>query len=274
MKRLVLIATLSAALAACGGGDGDVPADAAAGGPDAMFCPPGSDAGTAAANGELAGRWATFTSTLAQVSGLGGAQRATSLYLQEVTQNGTELTVVETMCSLRIDSVDGFTKVRVTPAFISGVPPENRTGAIVESQGSFDYNLEQTFTTRGVTLVDEANDPLPTDPTDPRIGDWDGDGNVGMTLLIDGILSGVAFVIQRDHSASAGTQVSADRIEGHITWGAEQVMLESDPASLKDLDSPVFPDSDPDEHTFQAVRIPADADCAWIVANACNLFED
>ena len=35
----------------------------------------------------------------------------------------------------------------------------------------------------GADLADPANDPLPTEPTDPAVADEDGDGNPGVTMV-------------------------------------------------------------------------------------------
>lgn len=259
---------------ACGGGSDDAAPDAASGEIDAFYCPPGPDAGAVgAADGDGSGTWAMLTITLAQVQGLGGAQEARSTFLQQMTQDGTELVGTEVMCSLEIDSLDGYTTTRVTPAFIASLPPEARTGRIVpDGSGGYDYQADEIYITRGVTLDDEANDPLPTDPDDPRIGDWDEDGHPGLTLLINGLLSGTAYVIQRDHTQSDGKQIDANRIEGLITWGAEQVYLGSDPPAIATLAPETFPDPDPTKHTFQLVRIPDGEGCEYVTENRCNLF--
>jgi hypothetical protein len=270
-----LVCSLLAVLGGCGGGAAD-PVDAAAGGIDASFCPAPRDAGASeAADGQLTGTWAMQNITLAQVQGFGGAQAATTLWLHQIVQTGSDLAVVETMCSMKIDSVDELTTVRVTPGFVSAMPPENRTGTVTDlGAGSFRYALDQNYILRGVTLTDEVNDALPTDAGDSRVGDWDNDGNAGMTLLIDGILSGQAYVIQRDFTSFSGDQLDRGRVEGLIVWGSEQVYLGSDPSTIADLASQAFPDPDANEHTFQLVRVPDGSDCAYITANACNLFHD
>jgi hypothetical protein len=262
-------------LVACGGGGAD-PIDAATGGIDAAFCPAPRDAGAAEpSDGQLTGTWAMQNITLAQVQGFGGAQKATTLWLHEIVQTGTDLAVVETMCSMKIDSVDELTTVRVTPGFVTAMPPENRVGTMTDAGGgAFTYALAQNYILRGVTLVDEINDALPTEAGDTRIGDWDGDGKPGMTLLIDGILAGQAYVIQRDHTRFDGQQVDRGRVEGLIVWGSEQIYLGSDPSTIADLASQAFPDPDPNTHTFQLVQVPDDADCAYINTTACNLFHD
>ncbi len=261
---------------ACGGGGGGNPDGGGGGGLDAAFCPVLPDGGVSgAATGDVTGTWAIQSKTLAQVQGLGGAQLAMSSWLLEVTQTGTDLAVVETMCSLKIDSVNGNTKVRVTPSYITAVPPENRTGSVVDDgSGGFTVTLDENYIVRGATLTDEINDSLPTDAGDPRVGDWDMDGNPGVTLLIDGVLSGKAYVVQRDHNQYTGTQVDADRVEGRVVWGSEQNYMGSDPPEIAKLGSQAFPDPDPSKHTFVMIHLDDGADCAFVVANSCSLFPE
>lgn len=227
---------------------------------------------TTPANGDMAGTWAFFTKYLSNVQGIGSPQISRSLYVQEYTQDGDALTVTETICTIDVVTVDGGTKVTVGPAFINSQPTTTRTGTLVS--GSFDFSLDINYVTRGVTLDDPINDPLPTDPADPSIGDWDNDQNPGLTLFLDGLISGQLFVIQRDSAAFAGTQVSADRVEGLATWNTELVYLGSNPDYLVDLVSPAQPDPDPSQHTFQLVRVPAGTDCAYVVEHKCDLFVD
>ena len=276
MNRTTASCCFAILLATACGGNGGGHADAGARGPDAMFCPALPDAGTpGAASGDVSGTWAVQSKTLAQVQGFGGAQLAVSSWLLKITQTGTDLTVVETMCSLKIDSVDGNTKVRVTPAYIAAVPPENRTGSIVDDgAGGYTFTLDENYIVRGATLTDEINDPLPTDASDPRVGDWDMDGNPGVTLLIDGVLSGKAYVVQRDHSQYTGAQIDANRVEGREVWGSEENYLGSDPPQIATLASHAFPDPDPSKHTFVMVHLDDNADCAFVTTNACSLFPE
>ncbi len=275
VRSIVLLLTLSLCFStACGGDDGETVIDAGGDLLDGDYCPPGPDGGNGGpADGDGSGTWAVMVVTYANVQGLGGDQIAHLTFVHEMTQDGTELTGTETMCSMEIDSVDEMTTVRVTPAFIAALPAQDRTGRLTpDGEGGYDYQADELWLTRGVTLDDVENDELPTDPEDPRIGDWDEDGHPGVTLLINGLLSGMAYVIQRDHTQFDGTQTGADRISGLVTWGSEQIYLGSDPAAIADLAGTAFPDPDPSKHTVQLVRIPAGEDCAYVVEHRCSLF--
>jgi hypothetical protein len=274
MPWLNAASALLLAAAACGGGNDDTP-DAAPQEPDAQaLCAPQNPGTPDPANGDLTGTWAFFTKYRSNVQGFGAPQISRGLNIHEVTQDGEIITVTETLCAINVVTVDGGTKIDLGPGFVTSQPTVTRTGTVVASGNAYDVSLEATYVARGVTLADPASDPLPTDPADPSIGDWDGDGNPGLTLLLDGFVSGQLFVIQRDFAAFAGAQESVDKVEGLATWGTEQVFLGANPEYLLDLVSPAQPDPDPSLHTFQMVRVPAGTDCAYVIEHKCDLFVD
>ena len=66
--------------------------------------------------------------------------------------------------------------------FRSPLAPASYSG----SPGAWSVTRPATPTPVGIRLDDPANDVLPTDPTDPRISDDDGDGNPGVTVTVRG----------------------------------------------------------------------------------------
>jgi hypothetical protein len=275
-RQLPWLSAASALLlaAACGGGNDDTP-DAASQEPDAQaLCAPQNPGTPDPANGDLTGKWAFFTKYRSNVQGFGAPQISRGLNVHEITQDGDTITVTETLCAINVITEDGGTKINLGPGFVASQPTVTRTGTIAAGGDSYGVSLEIHYVARGVTLDDPINDPLPTDPADPSIGDWDSDGNPGLTLLLDGFISGQLFVIQRDFAAFAGAQINADKVEGLATWGTEQVFLGANPEYLLDLVSPAQPDPDPTLHTFQLARVPADADCAYVIEHKCDLFVD
>ena len=224
------------------------------------------------AAGDVSGTWGLFSKYYSNAQGVSGSQITRSYYLQEYTQNGEDLTVTETLCDIAIDAPTAGTTIRLGPGFAAAQPQITRAGAIIAGIDSYEFSLELTYVARGVTLTDVINEELPTDPADARVVDADNDGNPGLTLLLDGILSGQLFEVQRDFTELTGTQTSADRIEGLARWGSELSYLGSDPEFLLDLVGDALPDPDPNKHTFEIVRLPAGSDCSYIVANRCDLF--
>jgi len=273
MVQVVVVATV---LATGCGGDGGAPAT-----PDGApieidaGCVPGPDATPSSqALGDVNGSWAVLELSHARVGQpLNSVQISRELYTFTITQTGTDLAIVEQMCDIQVDDASGLESTRMLPSLWPSLPPVNRIGSLVaDGAGGFTLTTMQAYRTRGITLVNIETDPLPTDASDPRIEDWDEDSHPGITLLLDGILRGQAYVIQRDWNMYNASQVGIDLIEGHTMWDSEQVYLGSDPDSIAELNISADPDPDPSKHTVQLVRIPAGSDCAYVTANQCTLF--
>ena len=224
------------------------------------------------AAGDVSGTWGLFSKYFSNAQGLSGSQISRSYYLQEYVQNGEELTVTETLCDIAIDAPTAGTSIRLGPGFAAAQPQVTRAGTIIAGIDSYEFSLELTYVARGVDLADVVDEELPTDPADPRVLDPDNDGNPGLTLLLDGILSGQLFEVQRDFTELTGTQTSADRIEGLARWGSELSYLGADPEFLLDVVGEALPDSDPNKHTFEIVRLPPGSDCSYILENRCSLY--
>jgi hypothetical protein len=257
--------------AGCGGGDdGGEPPDAAPL-PDAVqACRAELPDPLPPADGDITGTWGYFSKFFSNVQGVSGSQISRSYYLHEYTRDGEQLTVTETLCDIEVDAPEAGTSIRLGPGFVASQPAITRTGSI--AAGDFAFALDQTYIARGVELDDIVNDDLPTDPADPRVVDSDGDGDPGVTLLLDGILAGQLFEVQRDHNAPSGVQTSADRVEGLVVWGSDISYLGADPEFLLDLVNQALPDPDPNKHTFELVRLQAGSDCAYVLENRCDLF--
>ncbi len=89
-----------------------------------------------------------------------------------------------------------------------------------------------TPTPVGIRLDDPANEPLPTDPNDPRIVDDDGDGQPGVTVTIrvTDELSGELYIARREIFAYEAFLTDPDTIEGLVTDESEQLVIgASDP---------------------------------------------
>lgn len=267
----VLTLSLLVPVGCGGGGDGGNP-DAAA--PDAAaLCQPDLPEPPPAPNGDISGTWGLFTKFYANVQGFGSAQISRGYYLHEYVQDGDALTVTETFCNLEVDSEDGGTRIRVAQSFIDSQDQTTRTGSVTpDGAGGYDVTLDLSYVARGVMLTDVVNEELPADATDPRVFDQDEDGNPGLTLLLDGVLRGQLYIVQRDYNSYSGPQVSADRVEGLASWGNDITYVGAQPEVLLDVVEPAIPDPDPNLHTFQLVRLPPGADCQYILENRCNLF--
>ena len=271
---MVMVAFL---VAACGDG-GTVTPDAKPLPMADAGCEPGPDAAPSGkALGDVSGTWAIIELSYAVVSApLTSVQISRNLYTYDVTQTGADLTIVERPCDIQVDDEAGSESTRMLPTLWANIPATNRIGQLVQDKGgAYHFTTQMAYRTRGITMADIANDPMPdTDAgvADPRVEDWDMDGNPGITLLLTGILHGQAYVVQRDWNQYDAEQTSPDQIEGHTTWDSEQTYLGSDPPAIRILNVQASPDPDASKHKVLLVRVPAGSNCSYVVANQCQLF--
>ena len=284
--RALVMALVVVLVSGCGDddddGDDDAPAiDASM--PDAKpidetdaGCLPQPDAAPSGKElGDVSGTWAVNERVIALVGApLNSKQLSRQLYVFVITQNGTELAIDEHMCDIQVDDVDGLETTRTLPKLWEDLPVNPRVGFVIENKaGGFNFGLEKKFRVRGAALDNVETDPLPTTAEDPRLRDQDSDSQPGITLLLDGILRGRAFVVQREFNQYDAQLVGPDRIEGRSMWNSEQVYIGSDPPEIAELGIQASPDPDPSKHNVLLVRVPDGSDCAYLIANQCSLFD-
>jgi hypothetical protein len=285
LMRALVMALVVVLVSGCGdddGGDDDVPAiDASV--PDAKpvdqidaGCLPQPDAGASGKElGDVSGTWAVNERVIALVGApLNSKQLSRQLYVFVITQKGTELAIDEHMCDIQVDDTEGLETTRTLPKLWEDLPVNPRVGFVIENKaGGFNFGTEKKFRVRGAALDNVESDPLPTTADDARLRDQDSDAKPGITLLLDGIIDGKAYVVQREFNQYDAQLVGPDRIEGRSMWGSEQVYIDSEPDYIKELGIQASPDPDPSKHNVLLVRVPDGSDCAYLIANQCSLFD-
>lgn len=225
---------------------------------------------------DLTGTWAVLqaTSQIGAVPILGERPRtATTIAIATVAQDGIALEASEAACTTSIDLGTSLVTMEIPEAFIASLPATS-WGASVSWTGS-EWRFERPWltTVNGAVLADPENDPLPTNPDDPRVADQDGDGKPGLTVHITvmGFITGEVYVVQRDRSRWVGTVASADAIDGLVEWTSEQSVLgASSPAFLGGTAARLDPV--PEHSFFRARRVDAALACADLVAAAALIF--
>ena len=174
----------------------------------------------------------------------------------EITQSGSMLTMRDTYCFTDVDDGTPLVETVIPEAFMASLVPGPRTAILVEQTESVRFEASTYVEVRGAVLDDPLSDPLPTDASDLRVFDQDGDGNPGMTVHVTilGLVEGETHVVQRVSYRLSGAVISRDRIEGTIEWTDEQVVLGATNALLK-ADTIGSLDPDPDAHRFVMVRV-------------------
>jgi hypothetical protein len=131
-----------------------------------------------------------------------------------------------------------------------------------------------TPTPVGIRLDDPFDEPLPTDPNDPRIVDDDGDGKPGLTVTIEVTedLVGELYIARREIFAYEAFLTEPDVLTGTVTDDSEQLVIgASDPIFAS---SPANWGQHPDLTKSPLIlkRVDADWDCERLAAERDALF--
>jgi hypothetical protein len=131
-----------------------------------------------------------------------------------------------------------------------------------------------TPTPVGIRLDDPFNEPLPTDPNDPRIVDDDGDGKPGLTVTIEVTpeFIGELYIARREIFAFEAFLTEPDLLTGQVTDDSEQLVIgASDPVFAS---SPANWGQYPDLSKSPIIlrRVDADWDCERLAAERDDLF--
>lgn len=273
--------TVAALLSACGGDDGgsgggggSTTGQGGGGtGGGAMSCDPAA----APEVTDVTGRWAMLVVGAQLVQAPGFVEpignRIISVLLVTQTQAGDAVSMSAEYCDHDTESDEVLAGAAIPDAYRDSLQPVTRTGTFAEGTGGRRYHLDTLVEVAGASITD-ATSPLPTDPTDPLVTDQDMDGNPGITIELTG-LSGSVYAVERRITEMNGVAVSADRIEGLVTFSSEQSVLGADPASIADTVAMTQRSTDPDTcHSyFTMVRVADTDDCVAINAQGRALFE-
>lgn len=163
--------------------------------------------------------------------------------------------------------------VSISDRATQAIKPVATPVTVTDEDGTLHVSRPATPTGIGIELADPANDELPTDVTDPRIVDADGDGNPGVTstVKVSDALQGEIYLARREIFAYDLTQRTPDRLTGTITDRSEQLILGASnpafltPAQWKQLD-------DPERNPVIWQRVDDDTDCAGLADQRAKLF--
>lgn len=161
------------------------------------------------------------------------------------------------LCDLSIISSSKLVKTSFPPAFRRALPPLKIDASVERDAYGLRFRQGETLVVLGAHLKNERSDPLPEKASDPRVFDHDRDGFPGVTVSVDGLVSGQIYLVQRSSSRLEGRQV-ADGFRGRIHFQNEQTILGAS-KSLLDRDPGAVPD--PARSRFRLQRVADDFDC-------------
>ncbi len=197
--------------------------------------------------------------------------RTTTYMRLDVRRRGETFDWTEVVCHIETSPVRyGFisTETSYSDAFVTNFPVFERSGSLRDNG---DFIAGPYATVLGADLDDPINDPLPQAAGEPGEVDGDNDGHPGVTVRVDGTVSGEVYVTQRNIVTMRGRQRDETRIEGLLHSEATQVVLDASSGLLR---SRVESRRNPEDAAsyFVLRRLDADADCAAIVSRADQLF--
>ena len=206
--------------------------------------------GEGEASFDVNGTFAQVSYSVVQIGGLiflnpdPQCVQAPSLALVHVEQVGMELTTTAEICDMRMPDVEvhlvGTSHSSVDPSFIRAM---NDAGSevlsvVLEGDGSFSPNVTALLPSVLGAVLDDPNDPLPTDPQDPRVRDADDDGHPGVT--VHNSTQGDQYTVSRSRLVALDGQVlDSDAIDGVQAAQTDSVILNGDNGGLSPVITPM-----------------------------------
>ncbi len=216
---------------------------------------------TAAAGGTFDGRWVfvqRMTSS-ASVPVVGEIQASTTVIsMHDLTSAEGRLKGSGTLCHISIDSGTDLVSTILPAAFRRVMPAPEIDAQISVDDGVLRMTQARRTVVVGAQLTTPASEDLPTKAKDPRVCDQDGDDKPGVTVRVEGIVSGSIYVVQRSWTRLDGAFLTDGSFGGKLFFGNEQVVLGS---TSPFLGSPPKAKSVPEKSWYRVARLEKDATC-------------
>ena len=194
---------------------------------------------------------------------------STSWGYTSITSYDDQIWFTEYGCHVET-SGSSMIEVEIPDIIAQTIEPEAVAMRVWKDGETIHWERPETVTLLGVRLDDPLRDELPDTPTDSRVFDQDGDGQPGITVKIDGFISGDLYVVQRTTNTYIGT-LNGESLLGSIEEYGEQKVLGST-NSMLEQDVPSEAINDPEVNRIHMVPVDSSVTCAWIIENADMLF--
>lgn len=223
---------------------------------------------------QIVGRYAMQKSvaTIQQVPILGDTPTVNKTYgLVEVELDGDRAVMVERNCHSTSESQSSV--MTSIPDVVPRSMTELRQPLDVWRDGDrVRFQRPEVVNVMGAHLM-HPSEALPTSPTDPRVFDQDQDGHPGVTVKVQGFVTGEIYLVQRLVDQYDG-QLDADgRLSALVSDRSESKIIDASNPVLK-AGAPVRPD--PDASKSNVVFVPLDQaiDCDQLVASIPQMFSN
>lgn len=176
----------------------------------------------------------------------------------------------EDNCTSEMTEVAGATST-LNPEYYTNTPVDDWEVAISEPFIGATFNIPETIVIKGANLTNPATEALPSDPEDPRLYDFDEDGNPGYTVHVSGAATGDLYASERFTFSYSGTIVTDDLISGLIYNEVEDVFVQST-SVLIPTDTDTKPDDVVEHSFFELKRVADGLTCQQLEDQASTLF--
>lgn len=190
--------------------------------------------------------------------------RTIAIAIHDVRRDGADILVGTQFCAVRQDPI-GRVRTVLDSAFV-GALPSWQSRATIQGIGPWQVHIAEYAAVIGADLEDPASDPLPGDADDRRITDPDNDGHPGITVRVEGFVSGEVYVVQRMIRGLDGELALDGRMSGNVLGTNEQRTLGASNLLLRAFTPTFVPDPAPDRNTFDWAPIASHEECADIVS--------
>jgi hypothetical protein len=226
-----------------------------------------------AASADLTGTWAQVVvhRSLSAIPVVGDvASETTTRLLVTLSQEGELVQARAKVCGMHIEG-SKLVRTSIPPALVRAMPEQLWHTRVSATEGRLELAPWSRWDVLGARLQEPSRDALPTEASDARVFDQDGDGKPGVTVAVRGMIDGEIFVTQKGWSELRPDRVTADSISGSVRWRQTQTILG---ASSRFLSSgpETRPDPKPAANWFSARRVEAGASCAEVSALPASFF--
>jgi len=225
---------------------------------------------------DLSGVWAQqqVTSAIASAPLVGESiTTSTNILRMELEQQGGRVTMTAQVCSITQQSTSNAGTTIVPQAFIDAIGLSDRSVTLVPTDSGYRFQQARYVRILGMDLEDDANEPIPTDENDPRVVDSDNDGHPGVTVVVEGIVDGQVYLVQRHWKELCGDVMSEDAVDGYIRWGTDQHVVAGSNFVLSRTPE-AEPHPDWELNRFKLRRIDPTWTCDDIIANQETIFSE
>jgi hypothetical protein len=162
----------------------------------------------------------------------------------------------------------------LSDAATQAIKPPTTPIEVDEVDGVLRVRRPATPTPVGIRLDDPANEPLPTDPDDPRIIDADGDGKPGITvnIRVTDDLRGELYIARREIFAYDVRLVEPDLLTGTVTDDSEQLVIGASDPIFASSDANWVQHPDLTKSPIILRRVGAEWDCERLRAERADIF--